>query len=48
MKTKEYCFECEKCLYIGEGTHVCEDNYEVVLDEWEPTENFAQCEEENK
>lgn len=39
---------CDECLYIGEGDFVCERYIDdparaLVIDEFEPTENFLQC-----
>lgn len=39
---------CDDCLYIGEGDFVCdrhihEPDRALVIDEWEPTENYMQC-----
>lgn len=46
---------CDCCLYIGEGDFVCDkhsndDNPRIVLviDEWQPTENYLYCEQEDK
>lgn len=39
---------CDCCQYIGEGDFIC-DRYiadpdrVLVVDEWEPTENYLQC-----
>lgn len=39
---------CDCCQYIGEGDFIC-DKYiadpdrVLVVDEWEPTENYLQC-----
>ena len=37
------CFECDHCLYIGEGDHICDVNNEVITSDWEPTEKFYCC-----
>ena len=37
---------CESCQYIGEGSFICDDAPEgpvIVVDEWEPTENYLRC-----
>ena len=31
---------CPYCQYIGEGDSWCEETGEIVLSDWEPTENF--------
>ena len=30
------CEECDLCIYIGEGTFICESSQEVVIEEWMP------------
>ena len=39
--------ECEHCLYIGEGDFVCDlnDDYKIVIEDFEPTEDYLICEE---
>lgn len=39
---------CDSCLYIGEGDFICDKHIDdpsrvLVVDEWEPTENYLQC-----
>ena len=39
---------CYNCRYIGEGNFICDKYIDdpdrvLVVDEWEPTENFMQC-----
>lgn len=34
---------CDCCQYIGEGDFLCDKNMVLVVDEWEPTENYLQC-----
>lgn len=31
---------CPNCQYIGEGDSICEVTQEIVLEDWEPTEDF--------
>ena len=31
---------CPNCIYIGEGDSICDVTQEVVLEDWEPTDNF--------
>ena len=52
MADQRYCDPavCEYCLYIGEGDFICEKHIAdpdrvLVVDEWEPTENYLQCEQ---
>lgn len=46
------CYECEECIYIGEGDSICfktqKSNPVVVLDDWSPTEHFGQCNNKEK
>ena len=37
------CEECEECLAIGEGDHVCIDHEVMVIEEYEPTDNYLIC-----
>ena len=37
------CYNCNNCTYIGEGDHFCDMTNDVVISEWEPTEDFYQC-----
>ena len=39
---------CDECMYIGEGDFVCSLHLEepekaMVVEDWEPTENYPQC-----
>lgn len=34
---------CDCCQYIGEGDFICDKHQEVVVADWEPTENFLMC-----
>lgn len=41
---KKDCFECEECLYIGEGDFACmKDIPVIVMEEYFPTEEFNYC-----
>lgn len=31
---------CPNCVYIGEGDSLCEISNEIVLCDWEPTDEF--------
>ncbi len=37
------CHTCEHCVYIGEGGHMCDLTNSIVLDDWEPTDDFLEC-----
>lgn len=37
------CFECEHCICICEGDHICDIDNELITDEWGPTNNFYEC-----
>ncbi len=37
------CFNCSHCIYIGEGDHICDMSNDVIVEDWEPTEDFFQC-----
>lgn len=38
------CFNCTHCLYIGEGDHICDMTYEIVIEDWTPAEDYYKCE----
>lgn len=42
MAEKIYCNPdiCPNCQYIGEGDSYCDATGEIVLEDWEPTEEF--------
>ena len=37
------CHMCEYCLYIGEGDYMCDTNTDIVIEEWQPTEDYYSC-----
>ena len=37
------CYLCENCLYIGEGDYICDTNNDIVIKEWQPTEDYYSC-----
>ena len=37
------CYECDHCVYLGEGDHMCDLDNEIVVNEWEPTDEFYHC-----
>ena len=44
-KEKVFCDPgiCDHCLYICEGDFLCEKHQEIVVSDWEPTENYLMC-----
>ena len=44
-KKKKYCepSACDECIYIGEGDFVCETLQEIVVSDWQPTEEYLGC-----
>jgi hypothetical protein len=36
---------CSCCQYIGEGDFVCDKYMEIVVSDWEPTEDYLLCEQ---
>jgi hypothetical protein len=42
-KTVKACFECDHCIYCGEGDHLCDEYEEMVTVDWEPTDYFYRC-----
>lgn len=43
VKEEKCCHNCTHCLYVGEGDSVCDENYTLVLDDWEPTDDYYNC-----
>lgn len=39
---------CDYCQYIGEGDFLCDKYLEVVVEDWEPNENFLMCAKKKK
>ena len=37
------CFNCNNCTYVGDGDHICDMTLDLVIVEWEPTEDFYIC-----
>lgn len=40
------CWECDHCVPIGEGDHICDETLELVLSGYNPTEHFGSCRRE--
>ena len=38
---------CDCCLYVGEGDFLCDKHMEIVMSDWEPTENYLMCRRED-
>ena len=34
---------CDNCMYICEGDFLCEKYQEIVVSDWQPTENYLIC-----
>lgn len=41
------CFECCKATYIGDGGYMCDVSDEIVIDDFEPTDNYFSCDGKN-
>lgn len=37
------CYNCNNCVYVGEGGYMCSMSNDIVIDDWIPTEDFRQC-----
>ena len=42
-KPPKACVNCEHCLYLCDGGHACDITYDIVLEDWEPTEYYMEC-----
>jgi len=49
-KSKKFCDPavCDCCQYIGEGDFLCNQHMEIVVSDWEPTENYLMCQNQHK
>ncbi len=49
-KPKRFCDPavCDCCLYVGEGDFLCDKHMEIVVSDWEPTENYLMCQNQHK
>ena len=36
---------CDCCQYLGEGDFLCDKYMEIVVSDWEPTEDYLLCEQ---
>ncbi len=39
---------CDCCQYVGEGDFLCDQHMEIVVSDWEPTENYLMCQNQHK
>ena len=39
---------CPYCQYIGEGDFLCDKHMEIVVSDWEPTESYLMCQNQDK
>lgn len=39
----KHCMNCEHCLPIGEGDHLCDEKMKIVLEDYTPNENYLCC-----
>lgn len=37
------CYNCNNCEYIGEGGYMCSMNNDIIIEDWQPTEDFNSC-----
>ena len=42
-KKNDGCYDCDNCCYLGEGDYICDVLGDIVLSDWEPTEDFYCC-----
>lgn len=45
IKGKKFksCMTCTNCIPIGEGDHICDMTNDLVLVEYEPSEDYFSC-----
>ena len=46
-KAKKFCDPgiCDECIYIGDGDFLCDKLQEIVVSDWQPTNEFLKCTE---
>lgn len=37
------CHNCEHCIYVGDGGFFCDVCTYIVIEDWQPTEEFCFC-----
>lgn len=37
------CYNCNNCEYIGDGGYMCSMNNDIVIEDWQPTDDFNSC-----
>lgn len=37
------CYNCNNCVYIGEGGYICGISNNIVVEDWHPTEDYNSC-----
>lgn len=37
------CYNCNNCEYIGDGGYICSMSNDIVIEDWQPTEDFNSC-----
>lgn len=37
------CYECEHCVYLGEGGYMCDLTNDIVIEDWQPDDAFYHC-----
>ena len=49
-KPKKFCDPgvCDCYQYIGDGDFLCDKHMEIVVSDWDPTENYLMCQDRNK
>lgn len=44
IEKEKTCHNCEHCLYVGDGGYYCDVCTYIVVEDWQPTEEFLFCE----
>ena len=42
------CEQCEECIAIGEGDHICMEHEVMVIEGYEPTDNYVFCQKDGE
>jgi len=42
-KDERCCHLCDHCIYIGDGDYICDESNDIVIADWEPTDDYFSC-----
>lgn len=45
--SSKICHNCGHCIYVGEGGYICDMSNDLVIVDWQPTDEFMYCDGED-